>query len=95
MSDATAPDGAQESHTRLNVLGAVGVVAAGLIIPGAGLVVALVLAFTLLRDHPKARAWIVVLGVAMTVLAFGMYASPWGSSSGVGPATIVQPVTNG
>ena len=61
----------------------VAVVAAGLVIPGLGIVIALVLAFTRLRDAPAAVRWgLVGVGVAVLVVQLvGLNAGPWTSGN--------------
>lgn len=57
------------------------VLAAGVFVPGGGLVVALVLAFTVLRENTTARKVLIGLGVVLLLLSLGSYSAPWTSQS--------------
>lgn len=60
---------------------------AGSVVPGAGLVIAMILAFTRLRAHPVARVALVVLGLVLGYLALMVYLP---GSATLDPGTVVQ-----
>jgi hypothetical protein len=64
-------------------------VVAGLLVPGAGLVVAIYLWFTVLRNNRLARTAAVVIGLAMLGLLWFLY-SPTSLGGSIGPAVPVS-----
>lgn len=58
-------------------LATIAVLAAGLIVPGGGLVTALLLSVTALRTHPAAGKILIALGVVLLMLVLGVNALPW------------------
>lgn len=57
------------SRVVLAIVSALATLVAGVLIPGAGLVVALVLAFTVLRQEGQVRWWVLGLGVLLALLS--------------------------
>lgn len=89
---AVGPAGASSRGLLLTSCTA-GVLLAGLLVPGGGLVVAVVLAATVLRGTAASR-WLLALGAALLALALGVHTAPWTQPVlHVGPAVPVSPAS--
>lgn len=65
-------------HAELVVAAAtLAVLVAGLVLPGGGLVVALALSRTVLKEHSTARKFLIGLGALLLLLSLGVYSPPW------------------